>query len=298
MCGYRLNIDGILYAKNYEEVTRLSVDPIESVPLYHFHPGTSVLSIASLGANLPERATPYVGPPPEETESRWFSPAELVDTAAGRGVRAIVYAGPEALLWPEFLIDIAAPAREEGLRNILVTNGYGLDGPVTEIAPLVSAAALVFLGGNDAYHALGATAGVEPVVRTGRALAAGGAHLEAVFLVVQGVNDSDAALAEAGRILATDVRPSAVHVSSTLAPGRTPKVQALRHAHARLRTTLSPIPVYSSILFDPIGNDSACRRCGAILVSRSGPAPRIGPLEPPGRCGVCGEKADIIFEPA
>ncbi|MBR2531210.1 MAG: radical SAM protein, partial [Lachnospiraceae bacterium] len=51
-CGVRTVRDGIVTAANYGRVTSLALDPIEKKPLYHFHPGSRILSVGSYGCNL------------------------------------------------------------------------------------------------------------------------------------------------------------------------------------------------------------------------------------------------------
>jgi pyruvate formate lyase activating enzyme len=293
-CGFRRNVGGVLYAASYEEVTRLAKDPVEAVPLYHWRPGTEVLSVSSFGANLPEEATPFLAVPPAEGESRWFSAEEVVDMALGQGVGTIACTAPEPAMWLEYLVDIGRRARDEGLAVVAATNGYVLDRALADMTSLLSAVTLVFLGGDAVYQALGAAAGVGPVLAATDAFRAAGAHIEAHVLVVPGKNDDAGALAECGRLLAERVRPRAVHLGSSLVPGRAAPVGALRAAHERLRLAVAPLPVYLSNVFDPVANDTPCPRCGATLVSRHGARVKLVKLDPAGRCSACGARADTF----
>ena len=51
-CRVRINQGGILYSGVYGEVAALHADPIEKKPLYHFYPGSKVLSVGTAGCNL------------------------------------------------------------------------------------------------------------------------------------------------------------------------------------------------------------------------------------------------------
>jgi pyruvate formate lyase activating enzyme len=51
-CGVRHNIDGTLYAMTYARPCSYAVDPIEKKPFYHFWPGSTSFSIATVGCNL------------------------------------------------------------------------------------------------------------------------------------------------------------------------------------------------------------------------------------------------------
>jgi pyruvate formate lyase activating enzyme len=52
ICGVRENVDGKLFALNYNKAIAVNIDPIEKKPLFHFLPGTQSLSIATVGCNL------------------------------------------------------------------------------------------------------------------------------------------------------------------------------------------------------------------------------------------------------
>ena len=52
ICGVRQNREGTLFTHVYGEVIAAHVDPIEKKPLYHFLPGTTSFSIATIGCNF------------------------------------------------------------------------------------------------------------------------------------------------------------------------------------------------------------------------------------------------------
>ena len=52
LCHTRFNRKGFLYTASYGFLSAVSSDPIEKKPLYHFYPGTNILSIGSFGCNL------------------------------------------------------------------------------------------------------------------------------------------------------------------------------------------------------------------------------------------------------
>ena len=51
-CKSRKNLSGELYTLNYGKVSALHIDPIEKKPLYHFYPGSSILSAGTNYCNL------------------------------------------------------------------------------------------------------------------------------------------------------------------------------------------------------------------------------------------------------
>jgi uncharacterized Fe-S radical SAM superfamily protein PflX len=48
----RVNIDGVLRTVVYGYPCSIHIDPVEKKPLFHFLPGTPILSLATIGCNL------------------------------------------------------------------------------------------------------------------------------------------------------------------------------------------------------------------------------------------------------
>src|SRR4030065_1857101 len=52
ICGVRKNLGGTLYTLVYDKVIAAHIDPIEKKPLFHFLPGSTSFSIATVGCNF------------------------------------------------------------------------------------------------------------------------------------------------------------------------------------------------------------------------------------------------------
>ena len=158
ICGVRKNIDGILYSLNYEEISSIGVDPIEKKPLYRFHPGTGILSVGSVGCNL---KCPFcqnhtiARVKPEEVHTYRGSSDELVAKAVSlkdRGSIGIAYTYNEPSVWYEFVYEVAKTAREKGLLNVLVTNGYIEMEPLERLLPYIDAMNIDLKAYNDRFY--------------------------------------------------------------------------------------------------------------------------------------------------
>jgi len=127
LCRARKNIDGDLYSLNYGKISSIALDPIEKKPLYRFKSGSKILSIGTFGCNLKcsfcqnweiAHDNPRLY---EVTSETVVSKAkELVS----EGNIGIAYTYNEPTIWYEFVYDTAVLAKEEGLSNVLVTNGF------------------------------------------------------------------------------------------------------------------------------------------------------------------------------
>jgi len=51
-CGVRENQSGVLQALTYGLVSSVAVDPIEKKPVFHYHPGSRVFSLGSVGCSM------------------------------------------------------------------------------------------------------------------------------------------------------------------------------------------------------------------------------------------------------
>lgn len=126
-CLVRRNINGKLYATAYGKAVGLHFDPIEKKPLNHFLPGSEILSFGTVGCNLGCRFCQnwdMSRARVDERRSVEISPQEIVDIALSHNCPSIAYTYNEPTIFAEFLVDTARLAHQNGLRNVMVTNGY------------------------------------------------------------------------------------------------------------------------------------------------------------------------------
>ena len=129
VCGVRENREGILTSLVYGAVVAENVDPIEKKPLFHLLPGSRSFSIATAGCNF--RCSfcqnHEISQMPREEgriAGRRATPAEIVELALRSGSQSIAYTYTEPTVYFEFAYETAGIAREKGLKNVFVTNGY------------------------------------------------------------------------------------------------------------------------------------------------------------------------------
>lgn len=204
LCSVRFNKGGKLYALSYSRISSQHLDPIEKKPLYHFYPGSNIYSVGGSGCNL---GCPFCqnwqiaqvkdyypeGDPQEIVKdgTSELKPEELVKQALALKDQdniGIAYTYNEPFIWFEYLKDCAVLAKEAGLKNILVTNGYVSKKPLMEILPLIDAMNIDLKGFSDyIYRQLGAK--LAPVKNTIKTVANSNCHLEITNLLVTNLND-------------------------------------------------------------------------------------------------------------
>ncbi len=295
-CGARKNSGGKLFAATYGMATSVAMDPIEKKPLYHFHPGSRILSVGQNGCNLEcafcQNWHISRGGAPEDE----VAPENLVAAALKAGSCGIAYTYNEPLIGFEFVMDTARKAADAGLANVLVTNGYVNPGPLAELLPFVHALNVDLKSIRDSFYRKLCKASVGPVQETLKAVV-GRSHLEVTNLVIPGENDTEAEFEDmASWIEANLGRDVPLHLSayfpahkmsapptpvSTLEKARAIMVKKLRH-------------VYLGNVSGSSGRDTICWSCGSVLIEREGYRTRLKGLNPDSTCSKCGTSNNIV----
>ena len=198
-CGVRTVKDGMVTAANYGHVTSLALDPIEKKPLYHFHPGSRILSVGSYGCNLrcpfcqnyeiswSKRAYRF------EKTAELVTPNQLADTAEyyrKDGNIGLAFTYNEPLTGYEFVRDTAKLVHERGMVNVLVTNGTADLSVLEELIPYIDAMNIDLKGFTDRYYRDVLGGSLEMVLDfISRAVQV--CHAELTTLIVPGENDSE-----------------------------------------------------------------------------------------------------------
>ena len=142
LCRVRKNVGGALFTLNYGRISAANLDPVEKKPLFHFYPGSVILSVGTVGCNLAcsfcqNWAIAQTG---EVDGTRSLSPERAVALAASEpGNIGLAYTYNEPFTWFEYVLETAELARARGMKNVLVTNGYVQEEPLRRLLPLVDA---------------------------------------------------------------------------------------------------------------------------------------------------------------
>jgi pyruvate formate lyase activating enzyme len=192
ICRVRKNIDGKLYTLNYGKVTSIALDPIEKKPLYQFYPGSYILSLGTFGCNF---KCPYCQNweiAHEEPESYGITPEKAVLKAkefVEKGSIGLAYTYNEPSIWYEFVYDTAVLAKEEGLSNVLVTNGYISHKPLQDILPYIDAFNIDVKSFDEDFYKKICNGTLEDVKETVE-IVSKSCHVELTSLIIPGLNDS------------------------------------------------------------------------------------------------------------
>lgn len=294
ICGARVNEGGRLIAATYGALAAIAMDPIEKKPLYHFYPGSRILSIGSLGCTFhcPWCQNWHLIDFKAQTEQ--VTPEAVAETAARQGSIGVAYTYNEPWTFYEFVFDTARLVREQGMKNVLVTNGYFMPEPLEEILPLIDAMNIDLKGSQEAFYQGQIHARIEPVLRSIER-ASKDCHVELTLLLITDLNDSEEDLRKWVDFVAGVNPDMPVHFSRyrpmykcTIPP--TPE-SSLRRALEIAKEKLHY--VYLGNVVGIGGEDTLCPHCGTRLVSRVGYQTRIEGLKDR-RCAGCGRTVPIV----
>lgn len=303
VCGVRENSRGVLNSLVYGMVIAENTDPIEKKPLFHVLPGSRSFSIAAAGCNfrcafcqnheisqLPREEGRITG--------RKRTPAQIVEDAIRSGSQSIAYTYTEPTIAFEFAYDTAGIAREKGLQNIFVTNGY-MTGEMLEIfAPRLDAANVDLKAFRDDFYRIQCGARLQPVLDSLREMKELGIWIEVTTLLIPDLNDGDQELRDLAGFISSLGTETPWHISRFhpryRMRGKPPTPAASLHRAAEIGTSAGLKYVYCGNLPGDSGEDTACARCGHSLIERTGFAVERMDLKGSG-CPRCGTPLDGIF---
>lgn len=280
ICQVRENRAGTLYTLVYAQPVARHIDPVEKKPLFHFYPGSTAYSLATLGCNFHchfcQNWTIAQCPVmPDQGEGAAIEPAEIVAAALQHGCRSIAYTYTEPTVFFEYAYDIARQAKAQGIANILVSNGYQTPEALALIHPYLDAANVDLKGFSERFYRRIVGARLQPVLDTLKRLKALGVWLEVTTLIIPTLNDSEAELRELARFIATELGAETPwHVSrffpayklSNLPP--TPLATLHRAWEIGLEEGLRY--VYEGNAPGCGSEHTYCVQCGVRLISRHG----------------------------
>ena len=192
ICRSRRNHDGMLVSEVYGKPCALAIDPVEKKPLYHFHPGTTCLSLACTGCNfrcLNCQNHDISQVSPEQADHYDLLPEEVVSLCLKHHCPGIAYTYTEPLTYIEYITDTSRLAHKAGLWNILVTAGYVCQEPLADLLPYLDAANIDLKSFSDDIYKRVSGGHLQPVLDTILAMRDAGVWIELTNLVIPGIND-------------------------------------------------------------------------------------------------------------
>jgi pyruvate formate lyase activating enzyme len=305
LCFVRACRDGSVVLTSYGRSSGFCIDPIEKKPLYHFLPGTAVLSFGTAGCNLAckycqnwniskSRAV--------DTLSDAAAPERIARAAQDLGCRSVAFTYNDPVVFHEYAVDTADACRAVGVRAVAVTAGYVCAAPRAEFYDRMDAVNVDLKAFSEEFYRRVCGAHLQPVLETLQYLRAETrVWLEVTNLVIPGRNDSEAEIEDMTRWVAqelgadTPLHFTAFHpdwLMRDVAP--TPVATLVRARRIALRNGLRY--VYTGNVDDVAGGSTFCPVCGETVIGRGRSILTAWNLADDGACRFCGAVLAGVFE--
>ena len=302
VCHNRVNREGKIYTIAYGNPCAVNIDPIEKKPFHHFLPGSRAFSIGTAGCNLAcmncQNWT-ISQSSPKDTRNYDLMPDKLVAEAIDNKCQSIAYTYSEPISFYEYTFDSAKLARQEGIKNVIVTAGFINEEPLRNFCKNIDAIRVDLKSfSNDIYMKLSAGA-LQPVLNSLKIIAELGVWLEIINLVVPGWTDNPDMIKRMCNWLAQNGLANTPLHFSRFHPEY--KLTQLSSTPVGVLTQARDIALASGIKYVYIGNvpgldaeNTFCPKCREIVVERKGFSIIQNNLIK-GACKKCGEKIPGVW---
>lgn len=275
-CGVRQVEGGALKTSVFGGTRGLCVDPIEKKPLYHFLPGSRVLSFGMRGCTLAcdfcQNAS--LSQDFRDLELTTTRPEDLVRLAQAQGCASVAFTYNEPIVSAEWCLEVAAACQEAGLLTVAVTSGYIEGAARTDFFETMDAANVDLKSFSEAFYRKRCRGRLQPVLETLEYLAKDTrTWLEITTLLIPGENDDEREIAALLDWIGHHLGPeiplhfTAFHPAHHLRDRpRTPTATLQRARSLALERGLAF--VYTGNIQDEEGGITVCPRCGEKLIKR------------------------------
>ncbi len=297
-CYVRQNQDGKLVLTAYGRNCGLAVDPIEKKPLYHFLPGSKVLSFGTIGCNLgcsfcqnwtTSRSNDLA------QLSRQSTPEQIAELAKTHDCLSVAFTYNEPIIWAEYAVDTAIACRKQGIKTVCVSAGHISPHKREWFFEPMDAVNLDLKAFSEKFYREMAGISIEPVKETLRFLAKETeTWLEITTLLIPGANDSEEELTAMCDWIARELgREIPLHFSAFRPAYKrqdipaTPASTLFRAREIAQKAGLCY--VYTGNINDPAGQSTYCPQCRQTVVFRNGFQIEEVAIDEEDCCKFCGQ---------
>lgn len=301
ICGVRENRGGTLYSLVYGKVIAAHVDPIEKKPFFNFLPGTRSFSIATAGCNfrcefcqnweISQEAGKY-----KDMPGTYLFPEEVIQQAKENRCDSIAYTYTEPTVFFEYAYDSSVLAKEGGIANLYVTNGFMTEEMLKKYDGFLDAANVDLKSFSDEFYRKVCRARLEPVLDSLKLMKKMGVWVEVTTLLIPTMNDSSEELRQIAGFIKDELgEETPWHISRfhpdykmrDLPPTDPGKIHEAREIglDSGLRY------VYAGNLPGDLGENTYCYNCDHLLIRRYGFTVYENKVKD-SRCPNCGSKID------
>lgn len=276
-CFIRKNEGGRLVQLGYGRPAAVALDPVEKKPLNHFYPGTKILSMGTAGCNMGCQFCQNFDiskAKADHVRSAHLTPEEVVDLAEEYGSPSLAYTYNEPTIWGEYVIDISRIARERGLKNVMVSNGYITREAFFDVYQNIDAANIDLKAFTEKFYGKVTLTHLQPVLDTLRMLRhETDVWFEITNLIIPTLNDDNDELKQLCNWVLENLGDdvplhfTAFHPDYKLM-NISPTSPETLHKARRLAMEMGLKYVYEGNIFSD-GGDTICPGCKTRIIKRS-----------------------------
>ena len=303
VCKVRSNEKGQLFTHVFNKVAAFGIDPVEKKPLYHFYPGKNILSIGEVGCNLHcsfcqnHRISQCFA-----SEFKGFyelNTKQIVEKATQTDKNiGVAYTYNEPFTFYEFMLETAKLAHENGLKNVVVSNGYVNPEPLKKLLPFIDAFNIDLKAFTDEFYQKQTKGKLEPVLETLQIIAKSESHLEITNLIIPGLNNDENEFGKMVKWIAENLgNEIPLHLSRYFPQYKmdlpVTSIEKLESLFVLAKHHLQY--VYLGNVNDEKSSSTFCLHCGNLLISRNRYSTKINGLNQSKSCKNCGTPIKIVF---
>ncbi len=300
-CGVRKNLDGKLFSLVYGKNLTLEIDPIEKKPLFHFHPASNVLGVSTFGCNFACQHCQNFHISKEFNEKAidalpFVSPEKVIEEALRENVEGIAYTYTEPTIFIEYALDIMKLAKENGLFNVFVSNGYMSTEVLAETKKYLDAINIDLKGNSEFYKKICGNVEIKGVKENIKWLYKNKIHTEATYLIIPSFNDKKEFFEEVSDFILSLSDKIPLHFTAfypTYKLDYLPRTSPLTVQQAKETAEKKGLKyVYAGNLREE--ENSFCPHCKNLLVSRMYFNAEIKGIKE-NKCSKCGAEVDFVL---
>jgi pyruvate formate lyase activating enzyme len=299
ICGVNKNVNNSLKNLVYSHPVALNVDPVEKKPLYHFLPNTLTLSFGTVGCNFKCPFCQNWSISQEKTISKdiTVSALKIVDLAQKNGCSSIAYTYNEPTIFYPYAKDIGIIAKNKGIKNIFVSNGFESQEIIYDMSSWLDAANIDLKSWSDSYYRKTLKGGLEEVKETLRLMVELGIWVEVTTLLIEGENDSEKDIYKMAEFIADDLGKyipwhlSAFHPDYKMKDHKNTTVETLQKAYDIAKKVGLEYVYLGNVSLE---KDTNCPKCNELLISRKNYHTKIKNFKN-GHCLRCNNKIKGVW---
>ncbi len=304
ICKVRKNKNGKLITLIYGYPVAQNIDPVEKKPLYHFMPGSFTYSLGTLGCNFfctnCQNWDISQAKLIEENISKmdYCSPEKIVEEALGNDCKSISYTYNEPTIFTEYALDIMKLAKENGLKNVWVSNGFMSTECLEKITPYLDAINVDLKSMDDDFYRQNCGARLNPVLENLKKIKDEQIHLEITTLIIPEMSDNLNMIEKISNFIADELDCDTPWHISKFSPEISWKLKNKNQTSDDLIYKAYEIGKESGLKYVYVGNmpgdskeNTYCPKCKELVIRRM--SNEVDRLDNKGLCPGCDTNLDI-----